>query len=115
MTFQEFVEVVVARLEGQGRRAAPGTFFELPELVADLDVPHGWIGDAAKQLEYRLLGRCLYSSHGTPYLALTDAGSEQARARAAEAAIPLHRPVVVGRSAREPAAVDRPSGPGHGS
>lgn len=70
MTFQEFADVVVDRLRRRGEESPPGTFFELPELVADLDVPYAWIGQAAKLLEYRALGECLYSSHGTPYARL---------------------------------------------
>ena len=76
MTFEEFVDVVVERLHRLGEASPPNTFFQLQEVVSDLDVPYDWIGQAAKLLEYRLLGGCLYSAHGTPYVRLTEPGQE---------------------------------------
>jgi hypothetical protein len=89
VTFQGFVDDVLARLVA---RHEPGTYVQLTEVVADLDVPWEWVGQAAKLLEYRLLAECLYSAHGTPYVRLTDYGRERARSLPpAEASAALER------------------------
>ena len=92
MTFQDFVWVVISRLHAAGSGSDPNTFFALSEVVGDLEdsVPYQWYSNAAKLLDYRVLGRCLYSPHGIPYARLTEAGEELARSQA-DVAAPIGR------------------------